>query len=144
MYWNNFIVETKIALFRLIETWDVLKWLFQCICGVLLAEINRNMRCIEILMRNEIEKRTDEINRNMRCIEIEERYASYVEGGTINRNMRCIEMWRIFLAPYSPGMINRNMRCIEIILTDTLFHKGTRLIETWDVLKLLCVLFLFL
>ena len=32
--------------------------------------------------------------------------------------------------------INRNMRCIEIIAQEPVQAKATRLIETWDVLKL--------
>ena len=64
----------------------------QCCCNVREAEINRNMRCIEIFVCGLKIACVQTINRNMRCIEIMR--ASYREGmeKSINRNMRCIEM----------------------------------------------------
>ena len=58
---------------RLIETWDVLKWVM--LDGVLRSEekINRNMRCIEICKYILETVKTLQINRNMRCIEIKQK-----------------------------------------------------------------------
>jgi len=72
MYWNSLIANNSVHGMRLIETWDVLKWNicksyspFQCrlietwdvlkSTWILLQKdtgtmINRNMRCIEIVM----------------------------------------------------------------------------------------------
>ena len=56
------------------------------------TKINRNMRCIEILLGDGIASLTEEINRNMRCIEMTEAEKAEAEAKEINRNMRCIEM----------------------------------------------------
>ena len=53
----------------LIETWDVLKYNLTNYI-VFDNSINRNMRCIEMLSREEEKRREVLINRNMRCIEI--------------------------------------------------------------------------
>ena len=53
----------------------------------------------------------------------------------INRNMRCIEIhWRPWCR--TAIAINRNMRCIEILVDILQDVLRSRLIETWDVLKL--------
>ena len=54
--------------------------------------INRNMRCIEILLKRVLWGYVRKINRNMRCIEIKEEIAQLTEKLGINRNMRCIEI----------------------------------------------------
>ena len=56
-------------------------------------EINRNMRCIEILLLLLYSKLQNQINRNMRCIEIGRGGDLNGKCVRINRNMRCIEMW---------------------------------------------------
>ena len=55
----------------------------------------------------------------------------------INRNMRCIEIHLSSMALHSDLPINRNMRCIEIVARRLLARPYDRLIETWDVLKLI-------
>ena len=54
--------------------------------------INRNMRCIEIIIDRPFEEVLKEINRNMRCIEIVFNPSLSELATVINRNMRCIEM----------------------------------------------------
>ena len=84
----------------LIETWDVLKWASYAVFSAGLG-INRNMRCIEMMIE-EIKKDTNErINRNMRCIEIYKFGVAMFYIGKINRNMRCIEIhWLCHLSLY--------------------------------------------
>ena len=57
------------------------------------------------------------INRNMRCIEIVLKHVFQLVVVKINRNMRCIEINFGALGQIFLGRINRNMRCIEIILS---------------------------
>ena len=98
-------------LFRLIETWDVLKPVDK-ICKHADSEINRNMRCIET------------------------NKTSYRPASLwINRNMRCIETFLILFLHLCYVLINRNMRCIETLHILRIPRTWVRLIETWDVLK---------
>ena len=73
---------------RLIETWDVLKFL-HLICGKGNCVINRNMRCIEIIVDAKLLKKSVSINRNMRCIEICCFYRK------CDRYIRLIETWDV-------------------------------------------------
>ena len=50
--------------------------------------------------------------------------------------MGCIEIIDTNLKPYKKYWINRNMGCIEIGTKHNLIPVVSRLIETWDVLKL--------
>ena len=118
--------------------------------------INRNMRCIEILLKQIAIGSPLRINRNMRCIEIWPNIPSvhawnwlietwdvlklkFVVHGQPARN-RLIETWDVLkffcgspcASRYS---INRNMRCIEMSVTLYALYSYIRLIETWDVLK---------
>ena len=98
--------------------------------------INRNMRCIEIPWALQ-KGYALSINRNMRCIEITHRETSQTMGCAINRNMRCIEIHVLAGFCLLVVRINRNMRCIEILQTGVhIFCLFDWLIETWDVLKL--------
>ena len=135
MYWNISDCSCKRAVFRLIETWDVLKWSW---VDKLLSEfaINRNMRCIEIwdiLETNTSKDRLIEtwdvlkwdntmsrIITTKRLIEtwdvLKCKVAKdFLDTNTINRNMRCIEITLMLLKVADYALINRNMRCIEII-----------------------------
>ena len=104
------------VLFRLIETWDVLK-LYSAPQASLSAAINRNMRCIEILIKH------------------------FRKGFDI----RLIETWDVLKYVACEGLnwfmsgINRNMRCIEIPGNVSFEFWNRRLIETWDVLKFLFI-----
>ena len=51
MYWNQFAVYTISSAERLIETWDVLKYIEAAPVMTETYGINRNMRCIEISLR---------------------------------------------------------------------------------------------
>ena len=113
MYWNCWSVTHRLSRRQgLIETWDVLKFVFACRSGLQIP-INRNMRCIEIPLRR----------------------------ATVEHPLRLIETWDVlkseFAFPPLGGVftINRNMRCIEIRYFSLHIHPVTRLIETWDVLK---------
>ena len=75
--------------------------------------INRNMRCIEILLGKK-RKILPQINRNMRCIEIGLTDKNGRKIFEINRNMRCIEILQLNPDLIPLSKINRNMRCIEI------------------------------
>ena len=91
-----------IDIYRLIETWDVLKL------------VNCNIYVVPCW-----------INRNMRCIEISAVPSAGLDLTVINRNMRCIEMLGDNCASLIDISINRNMRCIEIIkLAVTASHSG--------------------
>ena len=100
----------------LIETWDVLKYPAPDVQLRLIGTINRNMRCIEIFCDL--------------CLDC--------------WHFGLIETWDV-LKSVKPKFdtviefrINRNMRCIEIKQETT--HRTVRnwwLIETWDVLKLI-------
>ena len=54
----------------LIETWDVLKWTNGNAPISIPFMINRNMRCIEMILDRYAGQGVEVINRNMRCIEI--------------------------------------------------------------------------
>ena len=76
---------------RLIETWDVLKWYsktFPSFTAFWLIET------WDVLKSNFINGsyKSNEINRNMRCIEIVSCHSLSDFAAMINRNMRCIEM----------------------------------------------------
>ena len=80
-HWTKWLIETWDVLKSLnpapgdnritwlIETWDVLKLIFLQL-GMRRLPINRNMRCIEITLADDIADNRSTINRNMRCIEI--------------------------------------------------------------------------
>ncbi len=76
-------------------------------------QINRNMRCIEILLADGKVTAIVKINRNMRCIEIP--LIEYLKEASFG----LIETWDVlkfvpldnYILAY---LINRNMRCIEI------------------------------
>ena len=137
MYWNAFLASCAINCNRLIETWDVLKSGRTLALALALAEaglietwdvlkfgilckfrfyrfgINRNMRCIEIVISPTMPSTASPINRNMRCIEI------LLPPSPLQSLLRLIETWDVlkfvrvcrFSALFS---INRNMRCIEM------------------------------
>ena len=142
---------------RLIETWDVLKYIQYSFLRSS-TQINRNMRCIEIIQNTPESPARFPINRNMRCIEMSpiwqywDRPCRLIETWdvlksnkeltegykiTINRNMRCIEM--TFSLLHSPlyQRINRNMRCIEIYswryssVPEKAINRNMRCIEIW-------------
>ena len=156
MYWNNPIRRPSKLKGRLIETWDVLKYLSLCQFNSGLW-INRNMRCIEMKIYSfrhffvfrlietwDVLKsiifpveygRLLSINRNMRCIEIQLGKLKLFCKLLINRNMRCIEMGTATARAKPVHPINRNMRCIEIYGDQKGILSCLWLIETWDVLK---------
>ncbi len=61
----------------------------------------------------------------------------------INRNMGCIEISAGVVSPRTASSINRNMGCIEISLFAPKKNFVRRLIETWDVLKYLMMIYFF-
>ena len=97
---------------RLIETWDVLKWCSNAAAipvRLWLIETWDVLKCF----RRAWQRSFTTINRNMRCIEI--LWSSTEEWWRlINRNMRCIEISAFRLHQAQLWQINRNMRCIEM------------------------------
>ena len=70
------------------------------------------------------------INRNMRCIEMVLSVVYRIRRRQINRNMRCIEICAYKRDSAGDNMINRNMRCIEICFRFHGYSAPLRLIET--------------
>ncbi len=66
--------------------------------------INRNMRCIEIVVLSPEAYEEMRINRNMRCIEICVNYPYLTSFPKINRNMRCIEIKPFVVAYLVPNL----------------------------------------
>ena len=78
------------------------------------------------------------INRNMRCIEILLKQIAIGSPLRINRNMRCIEIW-----PNIPSVHAWNwlIETWDVLKLKFVVHgqpARNRLIETWDVLKFFC------
>ena len=79
----------KEGFYRLIETWDVLKYLLFQYVFKFPFKINRNMRCIEMQNKTGDFTSFTGINRNMRCIEI---FSVYL---LMLRYFRLIETWDV-------------------------------------------------
>ena len=134
MYWNSCPSFSSCPLFRLIETWDVLKRQQYLVLGYYWWWL---IETWDVLKPWRPGGRTwrKKINRNMRCIETVKLYKRTDEKNWINRNMRCIETSSYLCRTCRKSLINRNMRCIETRLTLSICLTKLGLIETWDVLK---------
>ena len=113
MYWNCWSVTHRLSRRQgLIETWDVLKFVFACRSGLQIP-INRNMRCIEIPLRR----------------------------ATVEHPLRLIETWDVlkwhsasFIPHFIRGLIE-TWDVLKFTHEDIPLSQRKRLIETWDVLK---------
>jgi len=104
---------TSLSISRLIETWDVLKS-GEFTPDDVYVKINRNMGCIEIVIRNRRYFLLGGLIETWDVLKCVQKHSAKLNGN------RLIETWDVlkFASPFRIftcfGMINRNMGCIEM------------------------------
>ena len=92
MYWNLRGKVDFLFPWRLIETWDVLKYSKIVKANPFFLGLIETWDVLKSTVDAPQTMQHVRINRNMRCIEIQFPDAAFQAALQINRNMRCIEM----------------------------------------------------
>ena len=124
-----------LVMFRLTETWDVLKSVPRPTPKVVIMRSNRNMGCIEILFPASCRVSLSGLTETWDVLK-------FCSPSFNVQGPRCLtETWDVlkftfvvFTLPI-PSVSNRNMGCIEILKRALVWIRRFRLTETWDVLK---------